>query len=78
MASKIHPDSSVDMRKWKLRASIQKYSQKQNVFDRTSTGIFDSFTEEKEESKIMLQINTVPDGFNSGCSVMIDPFFFIW
>jgi hypothetical protein len=75
MASKVHPDSSVDMRAWKIRSSFQKYSQK--VFDRTSTGIFGSFTEEKEESKVMLQINTVPDGFNSGCSVRIDPFILI-
>jgi hypothetical protein len=68
MPSKIHPESPADMNAWKIRATFKKSSQNGNgnVFNRSGTSFFGSFKAEKEESHAMLQINTIPDGFNSG------------
>jgi hypothetical protein len=75
-ASKIYPDVSADMSTWNIRATFKK-SQNGKVVDRAGTSLFGSLKAEREESKAMLQINTIPDGFNSGYLETFHSFLFI-
>jgi hypothetical protein len=76
MACKIYPDVSADMSTWNIRSTFKK-SQNGKVVDRAGTSLFGSLKAEREESKAMLQINTIPDGFNSGYLETFHSFVFI-
>jgi hypothetical protein len=66
IASRIHPDNSAETSASKIRSTLKKFSQNSKLLEGSSTSLFGGFKADKEESKAMLHINTVPDGFNSG------------
>jgi hypothetical protein len=68
-----YPDNVTDLNTWGIGGTILKSATSKKALTRMATGVIGGLKAKTDEIKATLQINTIPDGFNSGCDFEFSP-----